>query len=188
MAGVSDDLRWYLDPPESAGPRGSLPPEAPRYQPPGSGRRRKQVVVVAAILGAVGVLIGGVVGFNAWRGAELAAERDGTGAVTGAGRVPTSELRIGDCLQVPAPQSSWVEVVPCTQGHDAEVYDVQALPAGAFPGADQVAADATSRCARAWQHTRGRDGDAAASRLGALAPTASGWSDGDRDIACFYRA
>ncbi|MCU1676608.1 MAG: sle [Frankiales bacterium] len=222
---MSDELSWYLEPPESAAGR-PVPP-GPPYRSPTT--RTDTLAIVAAstgafpllpplgiVLGAVAIrrlrrshrrglglaqagLIGGIVwsvaivaaaGFLLWRQHELAAARDAAGRLVDAGRVPTSDVRAGDCLpgEMPAAGASWVDVTPCAARHSGEVYDVRALPAGDYPGEAAVRAAATTECAGAWQvgldATTRAKAAAARGSLTVLVPTRSGWSAGDRGIAC----
>jgi hypothetical protein len=107
-----------------------------------------------------------------------------------AGRVPTSDLRAGDCLMMPSPTTAtrWVHVSSCAVGHTGEVYDVRALPSGPYPGADGLRAAATAECAVSWHDgfsAAVRDGAAtAAGSLALLLPTEAGWNGGDRGVAC----
>ena len=130
------------------------------------------------------------VAFLLWRQNSLAAARDADGHILRAGRVPTSDLRTGDCLilPAPAPAAGWVQVSSCAMGHSGEVYDVRALAGGSFPGAAAMQTAAGSECAVAWhdgfQASVRTAAVAAAGVMAVLVPTEAGWNGGDHGIVC----
>jgi hypothetical protein len=69
------------------------------------------------------------------------AERDEAGEITESGDVGVTELAVGDCVLLPEGaegEVSDLEGVPCDQPHDGEVYVVDELPDGDYPGETQV--------------------------------------------------
>ena len=86
------------------------------------------------------------------------AHRDSAGAVTRAGTVSVERLQVGDCFDqstIPASGDSvaiaTVDVMPCGQAHDWEVYDAFALEGAAYPGRHDVVAFAEGGCLRDYQ-------------------------------------
>ena len=89
------------------------------------------------------------------------AVRGSDGQVTQAHRIPTAEVRPGDCLvdsgfsSPEAEQSAAgdttdpvvkVTVVPCTELHEVETYFTSELTEGAWPGAQRVTKEIERRC------------------------------------------
>ncbi|MDQ1681678.1 MAG: hypothetical protein QOH99_219 [Frankiaceae bacterium] len=156
-----------------------------------TGRRGLRLAEAGLVGGIIWtVVLVGAVAFLLWRDHELVAVRGDAGQVLRAGRVPTSELRAGDCLMMSwfTTPTRWVHVSSCLVRHTGEVYDVRALPSGPYPGAEGLRAAATAECALSWH-----DGfpasvrAAAATGAGSLAlllPTEAGWKGGDRGVAC----
>lgn len=141
-------------------------------------------VLAAVVLACVVVAGIGVASFL-WSEHRLGAGRDETGRVVRAGRVATGAVRAGDCLsREPASPAQWVDVTPCAGSHQAEVYDVRALAAGPY---SEVPAVAAAECSLAWANGSAATRSAAAAAHGVIAvlvPTAAGWADGDRGVAC----
>jgi hypothetical protein len=117
------------------------------------------------------------------------ADRDGAGRIVDAGAVRSTDLRPGDCLaRVPTEATASVDAVPCGTPHQAQVLDAFPLPAGSYPGEDEVTAAAEEGCAARVSDelaTRADDGELG---LTCLYPLSSGWRAGDREITCLVTA
>ncbi|WP_345712929.1 septum formation family protein, partial [Kineococcus glutinatus] len=144
-------------------------------------------VAVAAVLAALRLLplAGLAVALLAGAAGYLLTAAAGRGGGTVVG---VHDLRIGDCYQFPdeaAEAVATVETVPCTSAHDAEVVTAFDLPAGDFPGEEEVQRTAEQRCgafvAGPVTAAAGVEGLAA----DWFAPTEEGWDlDGDRTVLC----
>ena len=96
-------------------------------------------------------------------------------------------LKVGDCFNGGSGETVVdVEVVPCTEAHDFEVFATPSYTAGgdAFPGNEAMTAFADRECVTAFQTYVGSD--YAASELGVryLTPTSESWAAGDRVVDC----
>ncbi len=96
-------------------------------------------------------------------------------------------LKVGDCFNGGSGETVVdVEVVPCTEAHDFEVFATPSYAAGgdAFPGNDAMTGFADRECVSAFQPYVGRD--YADSELGVryLTPTSESWTTGDRVVDC----
>ncbi|BBH16866.1 hypothetical protein Back2_11530 [Nocardioides baekrokdamisoli] len=77
------------------------------------------------------------------------AKRDASGNVTQGGDSKVGALRTGDCLPTMTGGNTKVSdlnVVPCSQAHQAEVFYAYDL-SGSFPGSDAVGAEVQKTCA-----------------------------------------
>ncbi len=107
-------------------------------------------------------------------------------------RVDTAELTPGSCFVEPpggAPDGRvtevlTVEVVPCDQPHDGEVYAVSELPQEQWPGEVAVLETARGDCEQQLQAAlRGAGGDGVG--FYPITPTERSWVDGDdRTVVC----
>ncbi|MBF4992564.1 septum formation family protein [Arthrobacter gandavensis] len=101
--------------------------------------------------------------------------------------VDAVDLKVGDCLvdDPDAEQIEAVDVLPCTEPHDTEVYAAMDMEAGAFPGEEAVDAAAQEFCLAEFQPYIGTDYSESALNIGYLTPTPSSWTLGnDREILC----
>jgi hypothetical protein len=110
------------------------------------------------------------------------AERDPAGRVSEGGTESVFDLRVGDCVNdvEETTMELSVEVVPCSQPHDAELISSFEFPAGDYPGEDRIFRLADRRCSR--------ELDAVADGQGLepfyYYPTERSWSSGDRQVNC----
>src|SRR3954468_22266892 len=142
-----------------------------------SGRRLAIAGIVCGSLWVIGVIAAIALGVAS------EPERAIDGAVSSAGDVPATDVRVGDCLSaVPEGDLRTVHVVPCLQPHAAEAVASFDLPDGPFPGEDQVTRLAGGGCERR-----------AVTFLGAspkhfqiyfLVPTTGTWIAGSRSVTC----
>jgi hypothetical protein len=97
------------------------------------------------------------------------------------------QLKLGDCFVGGNDANvSNVDVVACTQAHDAEVYYIFDYPdaPSAFPGDDAVQAAAGNGCKPAFGDFVGLDFDSSTYAIKFLRPTSDSWGQGDRTIDC----
>jgi len=101
--------------------------------------------------------------------------------------VDAVDLKVGDCL-VDDPgeeEIADVDVLPCTQPHDSEVYAAMDIDAGAYPGEEAVDTMAQEFCLAEFQPYVGTDYSVSALDVGYLTPTPTSWTLGnDREILC----
>ncbi|MFF2607220.1 septum formation family protein [Arthrobacter koreensis] len=101
--------------------------------------------------------------------------------------VDAVDLKVGDCLvdDPDAEQIEAVDVLPCTQPHDTEVYAAMDMDRGSFPGEEAIDAAAQEFCLAEFQPYIGTDYSESALDIGYLTPTPTSWTLGnDREILC----
>lgn len=109
----------------------------------GEDHGRTMAIVALCVAGLW--LVVGIGGLVVSQALEL--DRDGDGAISEAGEISSEELRVGDCLDLPAEgEVESVSAVPCSEPHEAEVYASFELPAGRYPGDAEVARLAEDGC------------------------------------------
>jgi hypothetical protein len=150
-----------------------------------SGRGMAISGVVLGSLWLVGIVVVLVVQ------ASHQANRDENGAITTAGDVTATDLRIGDCLpKFKEGYSESVGVVPCSVPHAAEVYTNFDLTSVSYPGEKQAIRLAAGGCTKRLTAAVG----ATVARntrydVAYLYPTNESWARGDRGITCLiYQA
>lgn len=109
----------------------------------------------------------------------------------GGGGTDTSVFRIrpGDCFDDPSPgrQLRQIDVTPCVQPHDNEVFGTVEHPATAdvaFPGHDAIVAHAEQACPAPFVEYVGMAYDQSRFSLFPIVPSAESWAKGDRQIIC----
>lgn len=107
----------------------------------------------------------------------------------GEGEVSVFRIRPGDCFNDPPAerQLEEVDVVPCEQPHDNEVFATVTHPApeGAdFPGRDAVVAYAEQACPQPFADYVGASYDQSRFTLFPIVPSADTWAQGDRQVIC----
>jgi Septum formation len=115
------------------------------------------------------------------------AERDESGEITESGDVGVTELAIGDCVLLPEGAEGDVtdlEGVPCDTPHDGEVYVVDELPDGEYPGETQVLKQVEELCVADFEEFVGGSYETTELDITYLYPsTEDQWAD-DRGITC----
>jgi Septum formation len=97
------------------------------------------------------------------------------------------QLKLGDCFTGgDSANVSNVNVVECTQAHDAEVYYIFNYPdaPSSYPGDDAVQTTAADGCKPAFSDFVGLAFDSSSYGLKYLRPTSDSWGQGDRTIDC----
>jgi hypothetical protein len=111
--------------------------------------------------------------------------RDGAGEITSEGRISTDELSIGDCI-ADLPEGTRilrVTGVPCSEPHIAQVYAIFDLPAMAWPGEEEVFAQADDVCIDTLAAFPAAFDDPTVEVM-YLHPTRASWRLGDREVVC----
>jgi hypothetical protein len=120
----------------------------------------------------------------------------GIGALSGAfngDRVAFGDLEIGDCVEKPsgwndegeALDSDYLTKVECTEVHWGEVYAIDSLSSGPYPGDEGIIAPAEDICYSEEGTTRVRDEFFDEAYTYYVTPTSQSWSAGDRSVFCF---
>ncbi|HYM52190.1 MAG TPA: septum formation family protein [Candidatus Dormibacteraeota bacterium] len=98
------------------------------------------------------------------------------------------DLAPGDCFNVGDTSSvEEVELVPCEQLHDYELYGALDHPATSqdpFPGREEVEAFAETECVDRFEPFVGRAYDDSELYILHLTPSEDTWADGDREVLC----
>lgn len=91
---------------------------------------------------------------------------------------------VGDCLSAPAPNQRRSPVVDCRYTHRAEVYEVEALGAGPWPGSDELVERADRVCDAAFEPYVGQSYITSDYDYGFYLPDELEWSSGERRVVC----
>lgn len=99
------------------------------------------------------------------------------------------QLQLGDCFSAHPGEEEGVlgtvDVVPCEQSHESEVYAAMELPAGEYPGEAEVDTRAESFCEEEFEPFVGRPFLKSTLDASTLVPTEESWTlDDDREILC----
>ena len=107
-------------------------------------------------------------------------------AISGGGDKYT-DLQVSDCFQEPPERFSTVDIVPCNEEHDLEVYallDYPAPPDAAFPGAEELNRYASQMCLSMFRDYAGVPFESLNLKDVYITPRESAWKDGARRIVC----
>jgi Septum formation len=208
-------------PPPGTGPAGPpppAPPGAPPFQPPYAGpgypppppppppqgwsTGAMVALVVAIVIGVPALVVVGVFLFGSQVREAFVdtgeAERGPDGRVSQAHRIPTAEVRAGDCLVDSGFASPEVEqssagdstdpvvkvtVVPCAEPHEVEAYFTSELPEEAWPGQQRVTAEIERSCRQEFKRYVGIGLDRSELYASYYYPLEKTW-DHDRGYAC----
>lgn len=149
---------------------------------------RRAVVAGAAV--ALALALGGCSSLANVLNGDSATRDDQTNEVTEGGTVDVFEVSVGDCIGNPAEgEITDVEVVPCDDPHDGEVYYEFELDEGEWPGDAAVSTAAEEGCtaAEAFEAFIGTPYDESTVWVQFLLPTEEAWTDtslNDRLISC----
>lgn len=157
----------------------------------GKGRAIAALVIASVVLLVnVGYFVVGVV--EGFKGFDTT-ERDAQGHVTDGGSVSVGKLRVGDCYSAPAladitdagtsTSPTSVDVVPCGEDHQAEVFQIIELHGHRFPGEDGVDRRLVD-CLRSFEQYVGRPYRKSELDVIFFYPTSTSWRFGDRLITC----
>jgi len=113
------------------------------------------------------------------------ADRDTAGAVTHAGEVASTDVRLGDCTADNLGEKTYftVDVTPCSSLHFFEAYAEFDLDAGDFPGLAEVGRLADTGCAARFESFVGKPYARSKLEVLFLHPVESSWSR-DRTVTC----
>jgi len=149
-------------------------------------RRRALLAVGVLSLTLVASGCGAILG-EAFGPADAQRDEPG-GEITAASDADVFSLQVGDCFSAAdtaTSEVSEVPVVPCDEPHDAEIYAETTLPAGDFPGDDEVLRLADEYCLAAYEAFVGVAADESEHVAWPFTPTQDGWEvQGDRVVQC----
>lgn len=94
--------------------------------------------------------------------------------------------QVGECVTTGATAGvvTQLPVVDCAGPHRGEVFALPQLPDGAFPGVEQVAAQARRLCDEGFKPYVGIGYQDSQIFYSTLTPSARTWADGDREVVC----
>lgn len=97
-----------------------------------------------------------------------------------------SEVRLGDCFDVPDQDFGGVAVRPCAHPHENEVFFVgEIASAGSYPSKAELDAWQFDNCVPAFEAFIGRAPAASALNLSWHIPSTAAWRAGDRSAMCW---
>ena len=118
-------------------------------------------------------------------------DRDDSGTISDEGDLAVTDLRTGDCVTLPVgPDGMEIEemtAIPCAEVHDAEVFLVDTLPDGDFPGDTAVEEAVQQGCLGEFESRYGVLDDSNPYDIFYLTPLEEGW-EFDRGYACMVYA
>lgn len=95
------------------------------------------------------------------------------------------DLAVGHCFNTGDVQGvAEVSLLDCATAHDVEVFHVQSMPDGLFPGDGQVQGYADEVCNAAFAGYVGQPYEASDLTISYLFPTLQTWEAGDREVVC----
>lgn len=146
-----------------------------------TGARGRGMAIAGIALSCFWILIFAIGAADAIFGS---AKRSPGGVVRVAGDVALSDLRVGDCVSsLPTGTVVTVRVIPCSDSHAGEVYDIASLPAGPYPGDDQVRRLSVGECQAALARYVSAPPGAAGYDITYVRPLETSWSS-DRGVIC----
>jgi F0F1-type ATP synthase membrane subunit c/vacuolar-type H+-ATPase subunit K len=108
--------------------------------------------------------------------------------LTGADTTGVGALKVGECVQDDTPrdkvQVETVDVVPCRQPHDVEVFAIVPLAGQVLPAEAELERLADHACAAQFRTYVGVASQATQLRFDWWAPTKESWASGDRTVLC----
>ncbi len=103
------------------------------------------------------------------------------------------QLEVGDCFDdwegatadTGSQEITDVPIIECAEPHDNEIYSMEDLPDGTFPGNAAVEEAVVEMCYDGFEAFVGLPYEESSLDFGWLFPTADSWADGDREVVCF---
>ncbi len=132
------------------------------------------------------ITIAAALGFAVY-GMVTEVERDGSGAIVGAGSVDAFQVRVGDCFDDSGSSSGEVSDlpgVPCSKPHDNETFAVFDLTIADYPQDDTMGELAQESCLQRFDAFVGRDYESSSLDIFAIYPTTDSWAQNDREVIC----
>lgn len=159
-----------------------------------TGQRGRGVAIAGLVLSGVWALVLGCVVVLAVVGAGSSRSTAGSGAGAGVSTspadtsmIPLGRLKIGDCIEdiTEGRTVTRLKVVSCTTTHEGEVVGRFSLPAGTYPGDDEVDQQSSDGCADRLDAYSPGSLDSPLVEVFFFGPTQSSWKrTGGRDVIC----
>jgi hypothetical protein len=152
-------------------------------------RSRRRLVL--GLLVAV-VLVGGGAAFNWFSNVG----RSSTGEINKAGQLAVSDLRPGDCYDLPGDTASFdpaasgdrairvAQAKPCTEPHPYEVFYAGTIDSATYPTDTELRAWTESNCGPAFDAYIGKAYADSVLDVYTNFPSEAGWTKGSRDMQC----
>ena len=118
--------------------------------------------------------------------AEDAADEEDDTEQSGGEQSDVFDVEVGNCIgdfQADEEVSN-VDVVPCEEPHDQEIYAIFEVPDGEFPGEDSFEAQVQEDCIPEFETFIGMAWQESALDIKWLQPTEESWGEGDRELVC----
>ena len=143
-------------------------------------RTRPTTIAALAALTVAGTLLAGC-------GADQPERDEESGEITEASDSDVFALQVGDCLDSAALGDvvETVPVIPCAEAHDSEVYAAKDLPAGDYPGEEEVSTLADDYCYSEFEGFVRLSYESSALAYLPMYPLQEGWEQlDDRELLC----
>ena len=135
-----------------------------------------------SIIAIAGAAVAAVIGIS------TAAERNSAGEITSAGVVDAFEVRVGDCFDDEAFETteiSEVPGVPCSEPHDNEVYAAFDLSGDEWPGDERIEELAYEGCLERFAGAIGKSYENSVIDYTTIYPSQGSWKQrDDREVIC----
>lgn len=128
-----------------------------------------------------------------WIGADIAgkADRDDSGAIVGSGEVGGTDLKVGDCFDLPEGDFMAANAQPCNEPHDVELVGIVTHPApddAPLPSEEEFIDAARTGCLDSFRDYVGISFQQSKLDMTTVTPAPDGWEAGDRQIQCVVLA
>jgi hypothetical protein len=157
-------------------PRGATFPRVDSAQSPPPAPARG--LLVFGLLFAVVIVVAAVVG--------AAVAFGGGGRSSSGGEVSAAKLAVGHCVDNlrESDDLEGLPVLPCARPHEGEVFAIFELPAGPFPGDEELGKQAQRECLKQFENYAPSSLADDKVELFYLHPSQLSWSSGDRGVTC----
>lgn len=141
-------------------------------------------VLLRIVLGVAVVVVVGVIGYM------VSAGRSSTGEINKAGDLAPSELRVGDCYDLPEASADASASIgktvakPCTESHRYELYFQADMPAGDYPTDAAFSEWVTANCAAPFEAYVGTPYADSSLEVYWMYPDPKAWRTGDHLVQC----
>lgn len=139
----------------------------------------KGLATAGLVTGIVGLLVGGAVI------AIAVTSDDVQESIEDATATGYEGIDVGDCVSIPdGSVILGLNERPCDEPHEGEVFVVDSLPDGRFPGEDEVSEEVEGRCIDAYEPYVGIDYDSSRYDVYIVYPRKGNWEADDRGYLC----
>lgn len=151
-----------------------------------TGQKGRGMAITGIVFGFLWIVVAAV---GIAVGASNSPKRGDTGELTRGGSIDVSKLRVGDCAKDLAGGEgekrylTYVDVVPCTEPHKAEVFDSIPLFGVSVPAQSDMDDKGQSCVQRLERYSTSAYEDDSVS-VTFITPTRDSWKKGDKSITC----